>query len=58
MSHPDSSHDRDNEYPSDNYKPVNARTAAIKSKAFGGSYNRKANKRQLAKGKKHAIKHF
>lgn len=32
MSHPNPSHDRENEYPSDNYKPVAAKKKAIAKK--------------------------
>lgn len=33
MSHPNPSHDRSNEYPSDHHKPVAAKSKALKKKA-------------------------
>lgn len=32
MSHPNPLHDRDNEYPSDNYKPIASKGKALKKK--------------------------
>lgn len=65
MSHPNSSHDEQSEYPSDNYKPVRKEFKGAKSKAldkikgFGSEYpGRKGIKKLLKKSISHRIKHF
>ncbi len=64
MSHPNPSHDKENEYPSDHYKPGTSKSKALKKKAgglnevFGGTHNPKALKRLLKKSKSYRVKHF